>query len=281
VIAAVRLTSSRGAALLVVGLSGLVIGCSSGDGTDLDSRTPSPSTSATRIAASDEATVPTGSTPSDPNSPDPTSSTNTAATSPGGTEPATSEPSSAAPETGVPGLDAEDAFCAAWSRFGGSFQVVAVNAAFGDAPSELVLEVAAAPTVAGAYLDLGEHWPEEIADERAAALEGALGPFARRLAYASDALAGAGATATDLDALATAWVAALGERDPDDPVLQLELSAELRTLVDAAGATYLDEVGPWADDESLVTEVEIPATNQYLADNCPDQGTLAGQEVGD
>jgi hypothetical protein len=268
VIAAVRTS------LLVVGLLGFVTACSSGDGTDLDARTP-PSTS-TGPPTAGLATVPPA-----PTRPDGDTGTTTNATAPttsgDATPPASTEPVVA--ETGVPGLDDDDAFCAAWSRFGGSFQVIAVNAAFGDAPSER-LETAAAPTVAAAYLALGEHWPDEIADEREAALEGALGPFARRLAVASEALAATGATDADLDALDTVWMGALAERDPEDPVLPLDLTPDLRTLVDAAAVTYLEQVGSWATDESLVNDVEIPATNQYLADNCPDQGTLAGQEVG-
>ena len=54
---------------------------------------------------------------------------------------------------------------------------------------------------------------------------------------------------------------------------------ELWALVDEATPAYLDEVGPWVDDDSLVTATDIPETNAYLADNCPDQGVLAGQEV--
>jgi hypothetical protein len=183
------------------------------------------------------------------------------------------------PETGVPALAADEAFCAAGSRFGGSSQVIAVTAAFGAGPSES-LEAAASITVTAASGERGEHWPAEIGDERETALDGALGPFARRLAVASDALADAGATDADRAALDTAWVAALAARDPEDPVLELDLSPELQELVETAAVSYLDEVGSWATDETLANNVEIPATNQYLADNCPDQGTLAGQEVG-
>jgi hypothetical protein len=268
------------APLLVAGLIGLVTACSSGDGTDLDARTPpSTSTAPPTVETAQPAPIRPDDTSPDDTSPDDTLDTSIGATSASAdaTSPASTE--RAVAETGVPGLDADDAFCAAWSRFGGSFQVIAVNAAFGDAPSE-TLETAASPTVTAAYVALGEHWPDEIADEREAALEGALGPFARRLAAASEALGGSGATDADLDALDTAWVGALAERDPEDPVLQLDLAPGLRTLVDAAAATYLEQVGAWAADESLVNDVEIPATNQYLADNCPDQGTLAGQEVG-
>jgi hypothetical protein len=267
-------TAAVRAPLLVVGLIALVVGCSSGDGTDLDARTP-PSSSAAPPTAG-VATVPPVPTRPDDDSTASTDST-AATSSSAATAPATTE--SVVAETGVPGLDADDAFCAAWSRFGGSFQVIAVNAAFGDGPSE-ALEVAASVTVTAAYAELGEQWPAEIADERESALEGALGPFARRLAVAADALVEAGATDADLDALDAAWVGALAERDPDDPVLQLDLAPDLRELVDAAAPAYVDEVGSWATDESLANDVEIPATNQYLADNCPDQGTLAGQEVG-
>lgn len=186
-------------------------------------------------------------------------------------------------DTGVPGLDADDAFCRSWSRFGGSFQVVAVNAAFG-AGGDLrlaTLEVVAAPTTTSAYADLSLEWPDELADEADAALDGVYGPFARRLAQARIALVDAGATDADLEEIGEAWVQALATRRPDDPEVVIDMPDELWTLVDAAAPAYLDEVGAWADDDSLVTDVEIPLTSSYLADNCPDQGVLAGQEVSD
>jgi hypothetical protein len=264
--------------LIVAGLLLAVAGCSSGDGTDLDARTPPSSGAAPATAVI--ATLPPAPTRPD----DPVAATSTAAGPSLAPNASSGAPTSdvapaEVPEMGVPGLDADDAFCAAWSRFGGSFQVIAVNAAFGDGPSE-GLEVAASPTVTAAYVELGENWPAEIEDEREAALDGALGPFARRLGVATDALTGVGATEGELEALDAAWVDALAARDPEDPVLQPDLGSELQALVDSAAATYLDEVGSWSTDESLANDVAIPATNQYLTDNCPDQGTLAGQEVG-
>ena len=186
-------------------------------------------------------------------------------------------------DTGVPGLDADDAFCRSWSRFGGSFQVVAVNAAFGTGDDLRLasLEVVAAPTTTSAYADLSLEWPDELADESDAAIDGVYGPFARRLTVARTALVDAGASEADLAAIDEAWVQALATRRPDDPEVVIDLPEELWLLVDEAAPAYLDEVGPWADDGSLVTDVEIPLTSAYLADNCPDEGVLAGQEVAD
>ncbi|MCB0966328.1 MAG: hypothetical protein KDB37_05795 [Ilumatobacter sp.] len=185
--------------------------------------------------------------------------------------------------TGVPGLDADDAFCRAWSRFAGSFQVVAVNAAFGgsDELRLATLEVVAAPTVTSAYAELSATWPDDLASEADAALDEVYGPFARRLAEARIELVAEGADADDLAAIDDAWLLALAGRRPDDPEVVIDLTDDEWVLVDAAAPAYLDTVGPWADDVTLITTTEIPLTSAYLADNCPDQGVLAGQEVTD
>src|SRR5690606_10449555 len=68
------------------------------------------------------------------------------------------------PETGVPGLDSDVDVCRAWSEFAGSYQVVAVAAAFGDDTADVArLEVIASPVVAGAYDDMVADWPDELA----------------------------------------------------------------------------------------------------------------------
>ena len=266
---------SRIAPLVVV--ASTLVACSSGDGTDLAEveTDPTPTTVETLGAPDTDADAPertAGSTDdSDDREPDATS----------GADVTVPPDSIVVDDTGVPGLDADDLFCRSWSRFGGSFQVVAVNAAFGgsDGLRLATLEVVAAPTTTSAYADLSLEWPDELADEADAALDGVYGPFARRLAEARVALVDAGATQADLDAIDEAWVLALATRRPDDPEVVIDLPEELWLLIDEAAPTYLDTVGPWATDESLVTDVEIPLTNAYLSDNCPDQGVLAGQEV--
>ena len=266
-------------AAAVVAVS-LLAACSSGDGTDLAEVEPDPTPTTPDTPADDAAdgTPPDSVRTTDgsvDDGPDTAADGDADVTVPAG--------SVVVDATGVPGLDADDAFCRSWSRFGGSFQVVAVNAAFGasDDVRLATLEVVAAPTTSSAYADLSLEWPDELADEADAALDGVYGPFARRLAVAREALVDAGASDADLAAIDEAWVQALATRRPDDPEVVIDMPEELWILVDAAAPVYLDEVGAWADDDSLVTEVEIPSTSTYLADNCPDQGVLAGQEVAE
>lgn len=258
--------------------------CSSGDGNDINAR----GTSITLAETTD--TVDTGSTSAEVAPPSASAVASlpgevviTAApppsAPPGPT--VTAPPVSDVPETGVPGLDSADVFCASWSRFGGSFQVVAVNAAFGSGSIEdrAFIEVVAGPTVAVAYAEMAETWPDEIAAESSIALEDAFGPFARRLAAASDALSAAGLTAEQGVALDDAWVSFLAERDPADAEVNLVVADDLNAVVASAVPLYLDVVGPWAEDESLVTEASTPLTDEYLATRCPDQGTLLGGEI--
>lgn len=199
-----------------------------------------------------------------------------------GSGPATTFAVVEVPETGVPGLDSDDSFCAAWSRFGGSWQVIQVAANFAPDPSVVpAIEVVAAPVVDRAYDAMFAAWPAELADEREAVADGFFGPLERRAEVALDALDRAGADDDDLDALASAWVAALAARQPDEPVLAPELTDELRELVDVAAADFADERVAFVDDPSMRIVVQTPTTDAYLATACPDQGALTGTEVGE
>jgi len=211
-----------------------------------------------------------------------------ASTAVGATDPSVTTPSTEPPisvvevaEIGVPGLDSDDAFCASWSRFAGSFQVVAVTAAFGSGPPEQLasLEVAAAPTVTDAYQQLITNWPDELSSEAELVAEDFLGPFARRLAAAREALDAAGADEATIAVISDGWVAGLAGRDPTTPEFVVDLPDEAWVVIDEAAALFGAQRVPFRDDPSLVTNVETPLTSEYLATSCPDQGTLAGQEV--
>jgi hypothetical protein len=184
------------------------------------------------------------------------------------------------PETGVPGLDGADAFCAAWSRFGGTWQVLLVGSAFLDDPDEIARwEVTASPVIADAYDALLADLPGELAPEADVVAEGFFGALARRSAVAGAALVAAGATDEQTDRLATAWLAALAMRDPSSADIQLAVPADLRAIVDAAAATLRSERTQFGRDPSMVIGVSTPLTESYLATACPDQGALMGQEV--
>ena len=184
-------------------------------------------------------------------------------------------------EVGVPGLDSDDEFCSSWSRFAGSFQVVAVTAAFGSgSPEQLAaLEVTAAPTVTTAYRQLVENWPDELASEADLVADEFLGPFARRLEAARSALGEVGADDASIEAIESAWLDGLARRDPTTPEFVVDLGDDLWAVIDDAAVAFAQQRVPFSQDPSLVTDVQTPLTSEYLAVSCPDQGTLSGQEV--
>ncbi len=183
-------------------------------------------------------------------------------------------------EAGIPGLDSADAFCAAWSRFGGSWQVLLVASVFGgDEATAAELEVVAAPVVVAAYRALLDVLPAELASEADAVADGYFGPLARRADDAVASLRDAGATDADLDALGESWIGALAARDPEDPVVMPAVPGELEALVGAAAESFRTKRVGMADDPSLVIVAETPATDRFLETACPDQGALTGQEV--
>lgn len=184
------------------------------------------------------------------------------------------------PDSGVPGLDSTDVFCAAWSRFGGSWQVLQVAANFGPDPAVAAeMEVMAAPVIAASHDAMFAAWPDELAGERDAVADGFFGPLDRRADVALAALADAGADGDDLAAIGAAWVSALSRRDPADPVLLAELDERLASLVAAATGAFTARLIGIADDPSMRITVATPSTDAYLATGCPDQGALAGTEV--
>lgn len=259
-------------AVLALMLAFVVTGCSGTDRSDADG----PTTTQQIVSESSEsdgggATAPgsiaSGST--DPDRPD------ASAGSSGGTFDVVD-----VPETGVPGLDSDDTFCAAWSRFGGSWQVIQVAANFAPDPTIVpAMEVVASPVVTRAFEAMLAVWPGELADERDVVADGFFGPFDRRATTALDALVVAGATPADIAEIGAAWEEALAGRRPDDPIVTPALPAELWAIVDAASADFDGRLVGFVSDPSMRIVVETPRTDAYLATACPDQGSLAGTEI--
>jgi hypothetical protein len=252
-------------ALVVAALAG----CASGDdATSETSDVPEPSASVTDVAPAIATTTPTTT---------PTTTTPTTAPSP---TPTANETIATVPEAAAPGIDSEDPFCRAWSEFAGSFQ--ALTFASIDAADPLVgarLEVVAAGAVVDAARSLDEAFPDEIADEREVFVDDVIGPFARRAARAADELRSAGVGDGDIELIGDAWLAALVGSDPADPTITVDLPAELDAAIDAATAAFAADVPPIADDPSLITRADAPGTFGYLAEQCPDQGVLAGNDA--
>ena len=228
-----------------------------------------------------EPTSPAVTSPSQPTigAPD-TSPTRVSNIAPRTTSPATSPPTLAVADTGVPGLDSDDAFCAAWSRFGGSWQLLVQAGAAGDPAQVARLEVIASTVVQGAYADVFAAWPAQLESEREVVADAYFGAFQRRSADAAAALSAAGASDADVAALAEVWDTALAQYDPST-TFDVTVPPDLDPLVSQAAAAFSEQRVPLQADPSMVITVETPLTDAFLATACPDQGWIVGQDVGD
>jgi hypothetical protein len=108
-----------------------------------------------------------------------------------------------------------------------------------------------------------------------------IGPFARRAARAADELRSVDVGDDDIELLGDAWLAALVAADATDPVITVAVPAGLDAAVGAATAAFAGDVPPIAADPSLISRAEAPRTLGYLAEQCPDQGILAGNDAID
>lgn len=181
------------------------------------------------------------------------------------------------PETGVPGLDSSDEFCRAWSEFAGTFQALGLASAVGDATAAIRLEVIASSAVIAAVGRMDLNLPPGLEQERRLLVDDFAGPFARRAAKAQLELDAAGVTA--LEDLQDAWLQQLAEIGVDDPGMVIVLPASVDdAAIDSAADSFGSLVPGIVEDPSLITDVAIPLTDQYLAGNCPDQGILGGND---
>jgi hypothetical protein len=210
------------------------------------------------------------------NGENPIASDETAATSP----PVVATVLPTVPETGVPGIDSANLFCRSWSEFAGTFQALALASTFasGDlsAPrSELVASGAIITAVAG----LGEHLPAELESERTNLTVDLVGPMERRALRNYSSLEAAGLSTAQIDELAELWLAALVVAGVDEPNIQLDIAGDVALQVDGVARALRSSVPLIRDDPSLVTDASTPLTNEYILENCPDQGTLGGNDV--
>jgi hypothetical protein len=189
-------------------------------------------------------------------------------------------PTPAVADTGVPGLDSEDAFCSAWSRFGGSWQLLVQAGAAGDPAQVARLEVIASTVVQQAYDDVFAAWPEQLEDERDVVSDAYFGAFQRRSADAAAALSATGASDADVAALAKAWDATLAGYDPSIAI-DVAVPPDLEPLVEQAATAFGEQRVPLQADPSMVITVDTPLTDEFLATACPDQGWIVGQDVND
>ena len=266
----------RSTSVIAVLVGVALVGCSSDEGaaTDPTGATARPSVASTTVAESSVGTSVEATTNSTTNSSTVTSTIERPT--------APTETIATVPEDGVPGIDSEDPFCRAWGEFAGSFQALTLASSLGtDAVDAARLEVVASPAVVSAAQALADNVPDPIAFERDTFVDGVIGPFARRSARAEDELRAAGLSSTDLEQLGDAWLTALADTGVDDPQIVVAVPAEWAGAVDAATAVFVADVPAIAADPSLVTGAAAPATFDYIAGTCPDQGVLGGNDAID
>ena len=184
------------------------------------------------------------------------------------------------PEVGVPGIDSTDLFCRSWSEFAGSFQALALASTFatGDLAAQRS-EVVASGAIIAAVAGLDEHLPPELEDEREVLIVEFVGPMERRAVRASADLAVAELTSEQIDQLAEVWLTALVIAGVDEPDIELNVPADLVPGVEEAVASFSRSVPLIHEDPSLITDASVPLTEAYIVENCPDQGTLGGNDV--
>lgn len=250
------------------------VGCSGGAGTSEPSVTSSGATVATTGVATTTTATSTVETTGAPAAA--ASTTELAST----TSSVGSDTIATVPDDGVPGIDSDNAFCRAWGEFAGSFQALVLVSSVGADPVEAArLEVVASPAVVSAARSLDDTLPD--AGERAMFVDGVIGPFSRRAERATEALATAGLSSAEVAELGELWLDALIVAGVDDPEIAVVVPAGLVGDVDAAVAEFVAVVPSIVDDSSLVTSATAPSTFGYLADNCPDQGILGGNDAID
>ena len=183
----------------------------------------------------------------------------------------------------MPGIDAADEFCAAWARYGGTIQIIAVAVNFGELDERRrrrTLELVSAPTIVDAVAEIEATWPADIAAERDLAVDGYLGPYAAAGRQGGRRARGCrGRRGADRPSCASrgpaSWRRAIptSRRSPSPcPVTWPPPSPLPQPRFDSA-------VTPWGADPSLTADLdEIPATKAYLAAHCTD---LASIGIGD
>jgi hypothetical protein len=225
------------------------------------------------VDATDTAEPSDTADPSD--TPDP-SDTSDGSTPSADTEPVPLPPT--VPDTGVPGIDSTDIFCRSWSEFAGSFQALAGTWALGDPTGAARSEVAASGVILGAATALDEHLPADLESERASVVA-LVEPLSRRADEARAELVAAGIAEEALDALGEAWLVALIDAGVDDPAIAVVVPSDVDgAAFETASAAFGAAKPPLTEDPSLITDVQTPLTDQYLIANCPDQGTLGGND---
>lgn len=183
-------------------------------------------------------------------------------------------------ETGVPGIDSENAFCRSWSRYAGSVQALSLAWALQPPAEAARLEVAATAAITQAVERMADDLPAEIESNRQALTVDVPGPFLRRAERARALLAEAGLGEDQIDTLGAAWIDAITEQGVESESLSIEIPPELDAALDVASQAFAAELPSVVEDPTLdTTAFDIGPSLEYISAECPDQGTLAGNDV--
>ncbi len=182
-------------------------------------------------------------------------------------------------ETGVPGIESDDAFCRAWSEYAGSVQALSLAWAVQPAAAAATLEIAASDAVTAAVAAMAAELPPEIEANRAALTVDVPGPFLRRAERARAVLLDAGATDEEIERLGDAWIAAITTFGLDAEDVEVVPPDGVAPKLAVAAEAFVESVPSILEDPTLdTTEFDISPALDYIFDNCPDRGTLAGND---
>lgn len=185
-------------------------------------------------------------------------------------------------ETGVPGIESDDEFCRAWSTYAGSVQALSLAWALQTPQAAAVLEVSATAAVTQAVEDMATYLPDEIEANRQALTVDVPGPFLRRADRARRLLADAGLDESQIGALSEQWVTAITDQGIESETLSIDVAPASAEALSTASQVFAEELPSIVEDPSLdTTAFDIGPSLDYISANCPDQGTLAGNDVID
>ena len=185
-------------------------------------------------------------------------------------------------ETGVPGIESDDGFCRAWSEFAGSYQALTFAAGTDDPLDAARLEIVANDAVRSGAAGLATFLPGELEADRVALTETLTTPIVRRADRARELLAESGVDDDENARLGEVWLDALADQGLQTTDLEVTIDDRaLDVAVREAAVTLADELPPIVEDPSLIVDVDLSALEAHLFDNCPDRGTLTGNDRTD
>lgn len=182
-------------------------------------------------------------------------------------------------DTGVPGIESDDVFCRSWSEFAGSYQALTFAWAIQGGEPAARLEVIATDVLSSAVERMADALPAELEAERQALTVDLPGPLLRRAERTRGFLSTSGVDEATIELLGDMWLTAVTAAGLESESLAVPIDdAQLNGSVAKSALILLEELPPIIEDPSLIVDVDISVTENYLFENCPDRGILAGND---